>query len=352
MMARALFWAERGRGLTSPNPLVGAVISDDDGVVIAQGAHMRAGGPHAEVVALERAGPRARGATLYCTLEPCSHHGRTGPCAERVAAAGIRRVVIAATDRNPKVAGKGIAYLQAHGVGVTVGVGEAAALDQLMPFFTWVTRQRPFVVAKTAVSADGFVGPGDRPVRLTGAEADRYFHRQRAEVDAMMVGAGTVLADDPILTPRGAYRARPLVRVVIDWRGRVAAGARLFSTLSTGPVIMVTTVAARDRLASHVAALEARGIVVQAFASRDLAAVLRWLAGLDIVSLVVEGGPTLQAALLDRDLVDRVQAIWTPLQLGSGVRAVGAALAPPPPHARVRQLGADRLVEFDVHRTD
>lgn len=352
MMARALFWAERGRGRTSPNPLVGAVIADDNGVVIAQGAHMGAGGPHAEVVALERAGARARGATLYCTLEPCSHHGRTGPCAERVAAAGIRRVVVAAADRNPKVAGGGLAYLRAHGVDVTVGVGEADAIGQLAPFFTWVTRRRPYVIAKTAVSADGLVGPGGRQVRLTSTEADRYFHRQRAEVDAIAVGSGTVLADDPLLTPRGAYRPRPLVRIVIDWRGRVPATARLFSTLETGPVIMVTTIPARERLASHFAALEARGISVQAFALRDLAAVLGALAGIDVVSLLVEGGPALQAALLDQDVVDRIQTIWTPVQLGSGVRAVPAMTAPPPPGARIRQLGPDRLVEFDVHRTD
>jgi diaminohydroxyphosphoribosylaminopyrimidine deaminase/5-amino-6-(5-phosphoribosylamino)uracil reductase len=354
LMARALFWAERGRGRTTPNPIVGAVVVTPDGVVVGQGAHLVAGGPHAEVTALDAAGELARGSTLYVTLEPCSHTGRTGPCAERVVASGVRRVVLAVADPNPRVAGRGIAYLRAHGLDVTTDVGRREALRQNAPFFTWVTKGRPFVTAKAAVSVDGFVGPGDRPIRLTGAIADRYFQRQRAEVDAIAVGAGTVLVDDPLLTARGVYRHRPLMRVVFDWRGRVPASARIVSTLQTGPVIMVTTAATRDRHGAHFSELERLGVEVEAFDGRELRPVLERLGQRDVLSLLVEGGPALHSALAAADLIDRVQVVATPLELGAGVPVapifrIGASTDAT---TRVIQLGADRLTEFDVHRID
>jgi len=341
-MTRALFWAERGRGRTSPNPFVGAVVVDGDGVVVGQGTTAPAGGPHAEVVALDAAGARARGSTLYVTLEPCSHTGRTGPCVERVVASGVRRVVLAVTDPNPEVSGRGVAYLRSHDVEVTMDVGRLEA-----------ERQRPWVVAKAAVSIDGFVGTEGTPVRLTGPAADRYFHRQRAEVDAIAIGSGTALVDDPLLTARGAYRHRPLVRVVFDWRGRVPASARLFSTLLAGPVIMIVTESTRERHEAHFAGLERRGVEVEAFASRDLSLALRRLGGRQILSLLVEGGPTLHTALAGAGLIDRVQTIWTPHRLRAGL-PVADCLRVAPSDARVRtvHLGADRLVEYDVHGTD
>jgi diaminohydroxyphosphoribosylaminopyrimidine deaminase/5-amino-6-(5-phosphoribosylamino)uracil reductase len=186
------------------------------------------------VVALERAGARARGATLYCTLEPCSHTGRTGPCVERIAAAGIARVVAAVKDPNPRVAGRGFDYLRRHGIEVVEDFSHERARSQNAPFFTWIENGRPFVVLKAAVSRDGFVGVAGRRTQLTGPVADRYFHRQRAEIDAIAVGSGTILADDPSLTARGAFRPRPLTRVIFDWRVRIPATARVFST-STGP---------------------------------------------------------------------------------------------------------------------
>lgn len=353
-MDRALFLAERGRGLTTPNPIVGAVVVSPDGIVLGQGAHLRAGGPHAEVIALDAAGDAARGATLYCTLEPCSHSGRTGPCCERVVRAGIRRVVVAARDANPKVQGQGLTYLALHGVEVVAGVRQAQAEAQLAPFFTWVTAKRPFVIAKAAASLDGFVGQRSARVKLTGPVADRYFHRQRAEIDAIMVGSGTVLVDDPELTARGAYRARPLTRVLVDWRARLPLSARVFSTLDAGPVIMVVSARERSRQSSHFAEAERMGVIVESFDTRDLRPVLESLAARDIVTLLVEGGPALHAAFAEAGLIDRVQWIVTPRELGAGVPLV-AAIRPGlgtagPSHTR--QLGEDLLIEFDVHGID
>lgn len=354
-MARALFHAERGRGLTSPNPIVGAVVVTSSGIVVGQGAHLVAGGPHAEIAALDEAGERARGSTLYCTLEPCSHTGRTGPCVERIVAAGVRHVVMAVTDPNPHVSGRGALFLRSRGVQVTSDVGMTEALEQHAPFFTWIRQGRPFVIAKAAISADGFVGGETHaPLRLTGPEADRYFHRQRAEVDAIAVGAGTVLADDPLLTARGAYRARPLLRVIFDWRGRVPVSARLFSTLSAGPVIMVVNDWTRERHAAHFAELERMGVVIETFGSRELAPVMTRLGSRQILSLLVEGGPALHTAFADAGLVDRVQYIATPHIIGAGVLVAPMFNAglPGVAQARTTRLGLDRLIQFDVHRTD
>ena len=219
-MRKALALAERGRGTTSPNPMVGALVVDDEGVIVGRGAHLVAGGPHAEVIALGDAGPRARGATLYCTLEPCSHTGRTGPCAPLVGNAGLRRAVIAIEDPNPLVHGAGLRHLRERGIETIVGVEEAAARRQNAVFLTNLARGRPHVTLKAAVSLDGRLGaPGVR-TRLTGPAANRRVHRQRAEVDALGVGSETILTDDPALTPRGAFRGRPLTRVIFDRRLR------------------------------------------------------------------------------------------------------------------------------------
>jgi diaminohydroxyphosphoribosylaminopyrimidine deaminase/5-amino-6-(5-phosphoribosylamino)uracil reductase len=350
-MERALFHAERGRGRTSPNPIVGAVVVDAESIVVGQGAHLGAGGPHAEVVALDRAGMRARGGCLYCTLEPCSHVGRTGPCVERIHAAGIRRVVVAAGDRNPRVAGRGFAYLQSRGIDVVEGIGREAAERQLAPFFTWVTKARPFVIAKVATSRDGFIGRADRRIALTGPAADRFFHRQRAEVDAIAVGSGTVLADDPELTARGAYRFRPLTRVIFDWRARVPTEARVLSTVDAGPVIMVIGQAAADRDPARVATLSERGVTVHAAPERRVEPVLSWLAAREVMTLLVEGGAGLHTAFAEAGMIDRVQWVVTPRELGSGIAAAGISADALGASGTRTELGDDELVEFDVHRT-
>lgn len=341
-MARAAFLAERGRGRTHPNPIVGAVVVSPDGVIVGQGAHLRAGEPHAEIHALDMAGQAAQGATLYCTLEPCCHVGRTGPCVERIVASGIRRVVTAIEDPNPFVAGKGHAWLREHGVEVVTGVGADAARAQNAPFLIWITEGRPWTMFKTVVSEDGRVGAPRQ--RLSGPAADRFLHRQRAWIDALAVGAGTVLADDPQLTPRGAWRERPLTRVVIDWSGRVPASARVYSTLSAGPVIMVCLETVAD---THLRALTSQGVRVERFSGRDLAPVSRRLGELGIHSLVVEGGPGLQDAWAASAPVDAVQWLDTAVPAAGGP-PVAAALrrwreAGVPVTTRV--LGVDSLVE-------
>ncbi len=350
-MERALFWAERGRGRTSPNPIVGAVVVTPDGVVVGQGAHLVAGGPHAEVHALDDAGARAAGGTLYCTLEPCCHVGRTGPCVERIVAARIARVVASVGDPNPRVSGRGFAYLREHGIVVDQGVGADVASRQNAPFFTWIRHQRPFVILKAAVSADGFVGARDRRVHLTGDAAGRWFQRQRAEVDAIAVGAGTMLVDDPWLTARDVHRPRPFTRVIFDWQARVPADAQVFSTLANGPVIMVVLDDIARRRERHFEELAARGVAIERFAARDLAEVMGRLAAAGVLSLLLEGGPALQTAFADAGLVDRVQCVRTPLRLGSGVHAPAVAMSEAPPDRTVA-LGDDILSEFDVHRVD
>jgi diaminohydroxyphosphoribosylaminopyrimidine deaminase/5-amino-6-(5-phosphoribosylamino)uracil reductase len=356
-MTRALALAERGRGRTSPNPMVGAVVVDREGVVVGRGAHLYAGGPHAEIDALQDAGDRARGATLYCTLEPCSHVGRTGPCAPRVADAGIARVVAAIEDPNPLVSGAGLAHLRARGLDVAVGVMREEARRLNRPFFTVMQHGRPFVTMKVALSRDGRMAaaPGVR-TPLTGAAANRAIHRDRAEVDAIAVGSGTILADDPMLTARGAYRHRPLTRVVFDARLRTPQSARVLSTLEAGPVIIMSTPSAAESAPDRIAALAGVGADVRCVAGHDpLRAGLEALAALGISSVIVEGGAALHRAFWDAGLVDRVQMYVTPRTLGPGGLewlptsiVSGAAAA----DLTTRQLGEDQLIEAYVHRPD
>ncbi|HZB25907.1 MAG TPA: bifunctional diaminohydroxyphosphoribosylaminopyrimidine deaminase/5-amino-6-(5-phosphoribosylamino)uracil reductase RibD [Vicinamibacterales bacterium] len=360
-MRRALALAARGRGRTSPNPMVGAVVVDDEGVVVGRGWHEAAGGPHAEVHALRDAGARARGATLYCTLEPCSHTGRTGPCAPLVIQAGIRRVVVATVDPNPVVAGRGLALLKSQGVEVITGVlgAEAAALNR--PFFTVMRAGRPFVTAKVALSLDARVAaaPGSR-TRMTGEPANARVHRERAETDAIGVGSGTILDDDPLLTARGVYRARPLTRVIFDARLRTPASARVLTTLDAGPVIIVTSAANAASRPEALNALQRAGADVQSYPEAGggrpaLTAVLKHLAGRELTSLILEGGPRMHQAAWDAGVVDRVQMIVAPRPVGpDGVKWIDYDTM------RIGELhdlscepvGEDVFIEGYVHRAD
>jgi diaminohydroxyphosphoribosylaminopyrimidine deaminase/5-amino-6-(5-phosphoribosylamino)uracil reductase len=325
-----------------------------DGVVVGQGFHQRAGEPHAEVNALDQAGGRARGATLFCTLEPCCHQGRTGPCVSRIVEAGVTRVVAAVEDPNPAVRGRGFAFLRERGVIVEVGLASDHAVTLNQPFFTLMREGRPFVVLKAATSIDGRIaGAPGRRTPMTSAAANRHAHRVRAEVDAIGVGSGTILADDPELTARGAFRERPLARVIFDRRLRTPPCARVFSTPGAGPVIIVTTAASAER-AGRRGPLEARGAHIEVAADGTLRAALERLAGRQIESLLLEGGGAVHAAAWDEGLVDYVRLYVTPHVLGDG----GVPLLPDREFSsanlrdrRIVPLGPDVLIEGYVHGT-
>ncbi len=360
-MRRALALAERGRGRTSPNPMVGAVIVDGEGVVVGRGWHEVAGGPHAEIRALADAGDRSRGATLYCTLEPCTHVGRTGPCAPEVVAAGIRRAVLAVEDPNPAVSGSGTTLLREHGVQVTLGVLGVEAARMNAPFFTRMKHGRPFVTLKVAESLDGYVAgaPGVRSW-LTGDAANRAIHRERAEVDAIGIGSGTLLIDDPLLTPRGVYRHRPLTRVVFDRRLRTPPTARLLSTAAFGRVIIVTTRSALQNGHARAQALAAAGARLEPMDEHSngatfLGQALQRLAALECMSIVVEGGPALHGAFWQAGLVDRMELFLTPQMIGpGGVPAAPFSIgtAASLVDGAIRPLGDDVLIDGYVHRVD
>jgi diaminohydroxyphosphoribosylaminopyrimidine deaminase/5-amino-6-(5-phosphoribosylamino)uracil reductase len=360
-MRRALEHARRGLGRTTPNPVVGACVVTAAGVVVGDGTHERAGKPHAEIHAIDEAGDRARGATLYSTLEPCSHTGRTGPCTDRIVAAGIRRVVAAMEDPHPLVSGRGFRVLRDHGIDVQVGVGRDEAVRLNQPFLTTVREHRPFVILKAATSLDGRLAAavGER-TQLTSDAAERHAHFLRAQVDALGIGSSTLLVDDPLLTPRLVYRERPLTRVVFDRRLRASPDARLFSTLAAGPVIILTSRHAQRLNPERADALERAGGMLLALDDPRMRDALRMLADRDIQSLVLEGGPVVHQAAWDADVVDYVQLYIAPMTIGDGQTqspADGVLLALGPHGSLaslveqdVRMLGPDVLIEGYVHR--
>ncbi|MEO5896243.1 MAG: bifunctional diaminohydroxyphosphoribosylaminopyrimidine deaminase/5-amino-6-(5-phosphoribosylamino)uracil reductase RibD [Vicinamibacterales bacterium] len=355
-MRQALQLAERGRGHTSPNPMVGAIVVDRDGVVVGRGAHELAGGPHAEVDALASAGASAAGCTLYCTLEPCSHFGRTPPCAPLVADAGIAKVVVATEDPNPKVAGAGLRLLRERGLEVVSGVLAEEAERLNRPFFTVMRAGRPFVTIKVALSADRKVAaaPGQR-TRLTSHAANRQIHRDRAETDAIAIGSGTLLADDPELTARGAYRTRPLTRVIFDSRLRTPPTSRIFRTLEAGPVIIVAASEAAEQKGASAQTLRNAGGIVEFRPDGSLRAALEMLASRGVTAVIVEGGPCLHRAFWDAGLVDRVQIYETPVVIGDrGVPWLpfDVMASAGVTERTSRSFGADTLLEAYVHRTD
>lgn len=352
-MRQALALAVRARGRTHPNPLVGAVVVND-GRIVGRGYHHRAGDRHAEVLALDDAGAQAQGGTLYSTLEPCRHTGRTPPCTDAIIAAGIRRVVVALRDPYPPAAG-GLQVLQAGGIQVELGDGARAALAVNLPYLSWVIRRRPWVTLKSAMSADGRVATVTGASKyLTGEPARRHVHRLRNAADAIVVGIGTVLADDPALTCREVAGGRDPVRVVLDSRGRLRPEARLLHTGSPAPTLVYTLASAAP---AH--ALGASGVEVIRVGEReehvDLAAVVRDLGERGLLWLLVEGGPTIHAALLAQGLADSWIGYWAPLILGGpapgpvggpGVSDLGAAIALTP--LRARRIGADVLVQGEI----
>ena len=352
-MDRAIECARRGLGRTTPNPLVGACIVSDEGVLVGQGSHERAGEPHAEIHALDEAGAAARGATLYCTLEPCAHTGRTGPCTSRIIDAGIRRVVMAMEDPFPQVNGRGCALLREHGIEVTVGIGREAAARLNQPFLTSVRDGRPFVILKAAASIDGriSVAPGSRTA-ITSAAGIRRAQYDRAWVDAIGVGSETVLVDDPLLTVREFFRERPLARVIFDRRLRTPASARIFGTLAEGPVLVLTTAEAMRQSAPRAAALTDAGATVIVPVRSGLEAAVRELQRHGVQSIVIEGGAALHTAFWDAKLADYVQLYVSPLRLGdAGVPLDSRAFSTFALFdRRIEALGPDVVIEGYVHR--
>jgi len=316
LMRRALALAAKGLGETSPNPAVGCVVARD-GRVVGEGFHARAGGPHAEVVALARAGGRARGATVYVTLEPCAHQGRTPPCAPLLVEAGVARVVAATRDPFPLVGGRGLAALRRAGVAVETGLlaAEAARLNER--FLTWARRGRPFVLLKAALTLDGRIATaGGRSKWITGPAARRQARWLRRLHDAVVVGAGTALADDPLLLPSPRPK-RPVARVVLDSRLRLRPDSRLARTASPRTPVLVVACSPDARRGR---ALEAKGVEVLVVAGEggrvSLAAALEALSARGLTSLMVEGGSEVLGAFLAARLVDQVALFRAPLLLG------------------------------------
>ena len=371
-MRLALRLAARAAGRTDPNPMVGAVVVRA-GRVAGTGYHHRAGEPHAEVLALRRAGAKARGATLYVSLEPCAHFGRTPPCTEAILRSGVRRVVAAMRDPNPLNRGRGLRILRAHGVNATVGIlgKEALALNRV--FMTRMRSRRPFVTVKIAQSLDGKIATRRGASRwISGPAAREWAHRLRAESDAVLVGIETVLKDDPRLTVRGMGRrsgrwsrdsrrqardGRRPVRVILDSRLRTPPDARLFA--SKAPVWIAAATSAPGSRQARLEETGAEVLRVRAVGGRvGLRALLKELHRRGIGRLLIEGGGEVVASALEAGVVDRVAWVIAPKILGGSKAptAVGGAGVSVPDQAiqlkglSIRRLGSDLLVTGDVRR--
>jgi len=354
-MAMALKLAKRGEGFTSPNPMVGAVVVKNNRVV-GKGYHKAVGLAHAEVNAIDDAGTEARGATLYVTLEPCNHTGRTPPCTEKILEAGIRRVVVAMADPNPNVTGGGNAYLASRGIDVTCGVLENKALRLNESFVKHVRTGLPFVTLKCAATLDGRLATrtGDSKW-ITGPRSRQFVHRVRHQVDAIMVGSGTVLADDPSLTTRlKKKRGRNPRRVILDTGLRLPETAKVLRPTPDSDIILVAGPEASVEKKARLTGLGATILEVPLIGGRiDLADLMKRLGKMGILSLLVEGGGSVLASALRDGIADKILFFYAPKILGGddGVpicRGPGAALisdAVALEHIRVRRFDDDIMIE-------
>ena len=352
-MRRALRLARRGHGRASPNPMVGAVIVFG-AEVVGTGYHRGPGTAHAEIIALEQAGDKARGATLYLTLEPCTHQGRTPPCAPRVCASGLARVVVAAEDPNPKVAGAGIEALRRAGIEVEVGLLREEENQLNEAYRRYITTGRPFVTLKIAMSLDGKIATRTGHSRwITGERARVFAHRMRADSDAVLVGIGTVIADDPLLTARHVRAHRQPLRVIADSKARTPAGAKIMRASERPPLIAVTDSAPEENART----LREAGAEVVVLPRRDghvdLEALLEELGRREVASLLVEGGSELAGSVIEQGLADKLVVFIAPKLIGgadapSAIGGCGAALveqAWPVRDMRCRRVGGDLMVE-------
>lgn len=345
-MQQALDLAAHGRGQTSPNPTVGAVLVRDD-TVVGHGFHTWAGIDHAEIVALREAGDRARDATLYVTLEPCSHHGRTGPCVEAIIAAGVRRVVAAMQDPNPQVSGEGFARLRAAGVEVSIDESRSAAAERLNePFIHFMKTGRPLVTIKAALTLDGKIAaPQDNYGWITSEIARADVQQVRHFSDAILTGLGTLLEDDCLLTDRsGRKRSRPLLRIVLDSQLRIPLSSKMITSANDDVLVVGTSAATIER--RH--ALEAAGIrvlIADGTAGRtDPHQVLEYLASQRYLSLMVEAGAKVNWTMLDAQIADKVLFYYAPKILGGhkSLPVIGG-------QGRMRRVDAIMLERLTVH---
>ena len=342
-LRRALELARRGIGAASPNPHVGAILVDSAGEIVGSGFHTYDGVKHAEVLAIDQAGPKARGATLFINLEPCSHQGRTGPCADAVIAAGIRRVVASMSDPNPQVSGQGFARLRAAGVELATGILEGEARQLNEAFAKYIRTRTPLITLKAAMTLDGKIAPppgkdqappahgagGNTGGWITSEPARAHVHELRHENDAIMVGVGTVIADDPLLTDRsGLSRRRPLLRVIVDSLLRLPLESRVVKTAQNDVLVLCSFAeqSKKQRLLDH-------GIRVEQvpYASTDgrpsMAGVAKRLGELEITSMIIEGGAMVNGAALASGVVDKVFLYYAPKIL-AGTGAVPFAAGP------------------------
>ena len=321
-MRRALELAQMAEGDTSPNPMVGAVIVDGDGNIVSEGYHHKAGQPHAEINALAAAGDKAEGATVYVTLEPCSHYGRTGPCCEALIKAGVKRVVSAVTDPNPLVAGRGLNRLREAGIEVTEHVCEDEAKKLNEKFFFWITHKRPFVSLKYAMTLDGrLAAAGGDSKWITGEEARTYAHNLRKTHDAVLVGKNTVLQDDCELTTRMVEGKNP-IRIVLDSNAAIPLNAKILNG-EAKTIIAVSEAAPQDKLdeLQKLTTVEVLKLP-QRNGHLDLQVLLEKLAAMEITSVLVEGGSEVHGAFNDAGLAERVYAFIAPKIIG-GKNAIG-----------------------------
>jgi diaminohydroxyphosphoribosylaminopyrimidine deaminase/5-amino-6-(5-phosphoribosylamino)uracil reductase len=354
-MRLALRLGRRGLGRTSPNPPVGAVVVAD-AAVVGRGYHQRAGAPHAEIEALDVAGPRARGATLYVTLEPCAHHGRTPPCTAAIIAAGVRRVVFGTRDPNPSVTGNGMGRLRAAGIEVESGIEQAACDELIAAFRKHVTTGLPLVTLKLAASLDGRIATASGESRwITGEDSRRFVHRLRASHDAVLVGAETVIRDDPELTCRISGGRNPL-RVVLDGRLRVPLGAQVLTNRGTTATLVCT---GQRAPVTKVRRMQQQGVEVLRLPDRagsiGMKQLMRALGRRGIMSVLIEGGATVAAAAITARVVDHVLIFYAPKLIGGegrpmlgplGIRRLAAA--PRLRHLQVKRFAADVLVATEI----
>lgn len=348
-MMRALELAGKAAGRTSPNPLVGAVVVKEN-KIIGEGYHQKAGTPHAEIHALNAACSDAAGATLYVSLEPCCHYGKTPPCTEAIINAGIKRVVAAIVDPNPRVAGQGLKILKEAGIETEVGILQEAALQQNEIFFKYIKTQMPFVAIKTAMTLDGKIASYTGDSRwITGEESRKYVHDLRNTYDAIMVGIGTVLADDPQLNTRlEAQDIRDPLRVIIDGNLDLPLESKIAASSRKQATIVFCSMNADESKARNLEALGMEIIRMETYGNNvPLTEVLKILAGRRVTSILVEGGAEINASLFNSDLVDKVYSFIAPKIIGGRSAPTPVAGDGQPFMREARELITTEIKRFD-----